>query len=337
MGFFNFSKDIAIDLGTANTIIYVKGRDVVLNQPSIVAIDKENNKIVAVGADAKEMLGKTPKNISVIRPLQDGVIADFKITEKMLRYFIFQVMKHRYLLKPKMVICVPSGITEVEQKAVKDSAMRAGARDVYLVSEPIAAAIGVGLTVSEPSGNMIVDIGGGTTEIAVIALNSIVCENSIRTAGDEFEQAILGMMRKKYNLLIGELTAEHIKHEIGSVFPLKEELTIEVSGRDLVTGIPKTVNVSSVEVREAMTEVVGDIVNAVKKALEETPPQFSNDLVRKGLVLSGGGALIRGLDELLMSETNLPVSVVENPLLSVARGVGKILDNLNKYKDVLIK
>jgi rod shape-determining protein MreB len=337
MGFFNFSKDIAIDLGTANTIIYVKGRDVVLNQPSIVAIDKENNKIVAVGADAKEMLGKTPKNISVIRPLQDGVIADFKITEKMLRYFIFQVMKHRYLLKPKMVICVPSGITEVEQKAVKDSAMRAGARDVYLVSEPIAAAIGVGLTVSEPSGNMIVDIGGGTTEIAVIALNSIVCENSIRTAGDEFEQAILGMMRKKYNLLIGELTAEHIKHEIGSVFPLKEELTIEVSGRDLVTGIPKTVNVSSVEVREAMTEVVGDIVNAVKKALEETPPQFSNDLVRKGLVLSGGGALIRGLDELLISETNLPVSVVENPLLSVARGVGKILDNLNKYKDVLIK
>ena len=337
MGFFNFSKDIAIDLGTANTIIYVKGRDVVLNQPSIVAIDKENNKIVAVGADAKEMLGKTPKNINVIRPLQDGVIADFKITEKMLRYFIFQVMKHRYLLKPKMVICVPSGITEVEQKAVKDSAMRAGARDVYLVSEPIAAAIGVGLTVSEPSGNMIVDIGGGTTEIAVIALNSIVCENSIRTAGDEFDQAILGMMRKKYNLLIGELTAEHIKHQIGSVFPLKEELTIEVSGRDLVTGIPKTVNVSSVEVREAMTEVVGDIVNAVKKALEETPPQFSDDLVRKGLVLSGGGALIRGLDELLMSETNLPVSVVENPLLSVARGVGKILDNLNKYKDVLIK
>ena len=334
MGF--FSTDLAMDLGTANTLVYVRGHGIVLNEPSVVAVDKATGRVRAVGAEAKLMLGRTPDEINAVRPLKDGVIADFELTEDMLREFVQRVQKHKFLVRPRMIICVPSGITEVEKRAVRDSAERAGARDVQLVPEPIAAAIGVGLPVDTPTGNMVVDIGGGTTEIAVIALNGIVNKTSIRVAGDEMDEAIASYAKKAYNMLIGEQTAERIKIEIGSAFPLPEELDMEVKGRDLVRGIPRTLRISSVEVREALQEPVGNIVNALRESLEQTPPELASDIVDRGIFLTGGGALLRGLDLLLREVTNLNIRVADDPLTCVVRGAGTILENPVQYEKVII-
>ncbi len=331
-----FSNDVAIDLGTANTVVHVKGQGIVLNEPSVVAVDNHTHKVVAVGNDAKSMLGKTPDHIPAVRPLKDGVIADFEITEIMLREFIRKAQRKRHLVKPSIVICVPSGITEVEKRAVRDSAQHAGAREVYLVAEPIAAAIGVGLPVSRPSGNMIIDIGGGTTEIAVIALDGIVCDTSIRVGGDEMDEAIVQHIKKTYNLLVGDLTAENVKKTIGSAAPLPEELEMEIKGRDLVAGIPKTLRISSVEIREALREPVMQIVEALKLALERCPPELAADIVDRGIVMTGGGSLLRELETLLKEETNLPINTVDDPLSCVVLGTGKILDNLEYYDKVLI-
>jgi rod shape-determining protein MreB len=325
MGF--LSTDVAIDLGTANTLVFVQGRGIVLNEPSVVAVDRSTDKVLAVGAEAKMMLGRTPEEIVAIRPLKDGVIADFEVTEDLLREFIHKVQKHKFLVRPRIIISVPSGITEVERRAVIDSAERAGGREVLLVYEPIAAAIGVQLPVSSPTGNMVVDIGGGTTEIAVIALNGIVNKTSIRVAGDEMDEAIANYAKKAYNMLIGEQTAERIKIEIGSAFPLPEELDMEVKGRDLVRGIPRTLRISSVEVREALQEPVGNIVNALRESLEQTPPELAADIVDRGIFLTGGGALLRGLDLLLREVTNLNIRVADDPLTCVVRGAGTILEN----------
>src|SRR5690348_11219454 len=334
MGF--LSTDVAIDLGTANTLVWVKGRGIVLNEPSVVAVDRTTDKVLAVGTEAKMMLGRTPHEIVAIRPLKDGVIADFEVTEDLLREFIQKVQKHRFLVRPRIIISVPSGITEVERRAVIDSAERAGAREVLLVYEPIAAAIGVQLPVSSPTGNMVVDIGGGTTEIAVIALNGIVNKTSIRVAGDEMDEAIANYAKKAYNMLIGEQTAERIKIEIGSAFPLPEELDMEVKGRDLVRGIPRTLRISSVEVREALQEPVGNIVNALRESLEQTPPELAADIVDRGIFLTGGGALLRGLDLLLREVTNLNIRVGDDPLTCVVRGAGVILENPQLYEKVII-
>ncbi len=331
-----FTNDIAIDLGTANTLVYIKGKGIVLNEPSVVAVDKSTRKVHAVGMKAKAMLGKTPDRIEAIRPLKDGVIADFEVTEYMLREFINMAQKKRHFIAPRIIICVPSGITEVEKRAVRDSAKHAGAREVFLVAEPIAAAIGVGLPVDQPSGNMIIDIGGGTTEIAVIALNGIVCDKSIRVGGDEMDEALVGYIKKNYNLLIGDQTAEQIKKEIGSAFKLEEELEMEVKGRDLVAGIPKTLRISSDEVRQALQEPVDQIREAVKEALENTPPELAADIVDRGIVMTGGGSLLRGLAELLRDTTNLPINLVDDPLYCVVLGTGKILDDVNSYQDVII-
>jgi len=293
------SNDIAIDLGTANTLVYIKGNGIVLNEPSVVAVDQKTKKVYAVGAEAKAMLGKTPAHIVAIRPMKDGVIADFEITEVMLREFIRKAQKKRFFIRPRVVVAVPSGITEVERRAVTDSAQNAGAREVYLVSEPVASAIGVGLPVDKPSGNMVIDIGGGTTEIAVIALNGIVTDMSIRVAGDEMDEAIVLHIKKAYNLLIGDQTAEHVKMVIGSATKLKKEEEMEIKGRDLVSGIPKTLKISSVEVREALAEPLSQIVAAVRQALEQTPPELAADIVDRGIVMTGGGALLRGIDVLL--------------------------------------
>jgi rod shape-determining protein MreB len=322
-----FSNDLAIDLGTATTLVYVKGRGIVLCEPSVVAIQRGSSHVLAVGDEAKRMIGRTPGNISAIRPLKDGVIADFEITEAMLRYFIKKVQP-RKLNKPLVIIAIPSGITEVEKRAVRDSALRAGAREVFLVEEPKAAAIGVGLPIHEPGGNMILDIGGGTTEMAVISLDGIVVSRSIRIAGDEMDQAVIEHLRKAYNLMIGERTAEEIKIRIGSAYPLEQELTMEVRGRDLVAGLPKMVTITSEEVREALSEPIRAIVEAARQTLEKTPPELSADLIDRGIVLAGGGALLRGLDRLLAEETGLPVHVAESPVLAVALGVGKGLDNI---------
>jgi len=330
------TNDVAIDLGTANTLVYVKGNGIVLNEPSVVAVDNQTRKVVAVGSDAKSMLGKTPDNITAVRPLKDGVIADFQITEIMLREFIQKAQNKRRFVKPRIVICVPSGITEVEKRAVRDSAEHAGAREVYLVAEPIAAAIGVGLPVNRPSGNMIIDIGGGTTEIAVIALDGIVCDTSIRVGGDEMDEAIVQHIKKTYNLLVGELTAENIKKTIGSAAPLPEELEMEIKGRDLVAGIPKVLRISSVEVREALREPVMQIVEALKLALERTPPELAADIVDRGIVMTGGGSLLRELETLLKEETNLPINTVDDPLSCVVLGTGKILDDFDYYAKVLM-
>jgi rod shape-determining protein MreB len=333
-----FSNDLAIDLGTANTLIYVKGEGIVCNEPSVVAVQKDargGRRVLAVGAEAKKMVGRTPGNIVAIRPLKDGVIADFELTEDLLREFVQRVQKHKFLVRPRMIICVPSGITEVEKRAVRDSAERAGARDVQLVPEPIAAAIGVGLPVDTPSGNMVVDIGGGTTEIAVIALSGIVSDTSIRVGGDELDQAIVQFMRKNYNLLIGEPTAEQVKIQIGSAAAVGEEREMEVRGRDLVSGIPKVVRVHSSEIREAVQEPIQQIVDAVRRALEITPPELASDIVDRGIVMTGGGALIRGLDVLLQQETGLPIHLDEDPMTCVVRGVGRILDDPEKYRTVL--
>jgi rod shape-determining protein MreB and related proteins len=333
-----FSNDLAIDLGTATTLTFVKGKGIVSNEPSVVAVQRGNNgvkKVLAVGKEAKEMLGRTPGNIVAVRPMKDGVIADFEVTEAMLRYFITRAHNRRTLVRPRIIICVPSGITEVEKRAVRDSALGAGAKEVFMVAEPMAAAIGVGLPVETPTGNMVIDIGGGTTEIAVIALSGIVSDTSIRTGGDELDTAIVQFMRKNYNLLIGEPTAEQIKIQIGSAAPVGEEREMEVKGRDLVSGIPKTVRVHSSEIREAIQEPIQQIVDAVRRALEITPPELASDIVDRGIVMTGGGALIRGLDLLLSQETNLPIHVDEDPLTCVVRGTGRILDDEDKYWSVL--
>jgi rod shape-determining protein MreB len=330
------SNDVAIDLGTANTLVHVKGQGIVLNEPSVVAVDNQTRKVVAVGSDAKSMLGKTPDHITAVRPLKDGVIADFQITEIMLKEFIRKAQQKRRFVKPRIVICVPSGITEVEKRAVRDSAEHAGAREVFLVAEPIAAAIGVGLPVNRPSGNMIIDIGGGTTEIAVIALDGIVCDTSIRVGGDEMDEAIVQHIKKTYNLLVGELTAENIKKTIGSAAPLPEELEMEIKGRDLVAGIPKVLRISSVEVREALREPILQIVEALKLALERTPPELAADIVDRGIVMTGGGSLLRELETLLKEETNLPINTVDDPLSCVVLGTGKILDDFDYYSKVLM-
>lgn len=331
-----FSKDMGIDLGTANTLVFVKGRGIVLCEPSVVAIQEGTNNVLAVGEEAKNMLGRTPGNIVAIRPLKDGVIADFEITESMLRYFIRKVHNKGFVLqpRPRVVIAVPSGITEVEKRAVEDSAAHAGAREVHLIKEPMAAAIGVGLPVQEPAGNMIIDIGGGTTEVAVISLAGIVFSKSVRVGGDELDEAIIQYMKRTYNLMIGERTAEDIKIKIGSAYALPEELTLEVKGRDLVAGLPKTLTINSDEIREAMAEPISTIVEAVRITLERCPPELSADLVDRGLVLAGGGALLKQLDKLLAEETGLPVHVADDPLSAVAIGTGKVLDELNILKKV---
>jgi len=334
---FNFlSSDVAIDLGTANTLISIKGKGILLNEPSIVALNKHNRKIVAIGHEAKRMLGRTPGDIQIIRPMKDGVIADFEVVEDMLREFIRKVHINRFI-HPRMIIAVPSCITEVEKRAVRDSAEHAGAREVMLIAEPMAAAIGVGLEIHQPVGNMVIDIGGGTTEIAVIALSGIVCETSVRIAGEEMSQVILQFFKRNYNMLVGEKTAEEIKCTIGSAVPQEEEKTLTVKGRDLVAGVPKTTEVSSVEIREALSEPINSIVDAVRLSLEKTPPELASDILDRGIILTGGGALLTGLDERLREETNLPINVAEDPLLCVVRGTGKVLDDIEFYQKVLIK
>jgi rod shape-determining protein MreB and related proteins len=331
-----FSNDVAIDLGTANTLVYLKGKGIVLNEPSVVAVDRTTGKVIAVGKEAKSMLGRTPDEIVAVRPLKDGVIADFEKTEDLLREFITKALRRRTWVRPRIIICVPSGITEVEKRAVQDSAQHAGAREVLLVPEPIAAAIGVGLPVGKPSGNMIIDIGGGTTEIAVMALNSIVNQQSIRVGGDEMDEAIVQYVKKAYNLLIGEQTAEQIKIKIGSAFRLEQEEEMEIKGRDLVAGIPKTMKISSVEVREALSEPLQQIVDALMQSLEKTPPELASDIVDRGIVMTGGGSLLRGIDMLLREATNLPITVAEDPLTCVVLGTGKILDDPTQYEKVLM-
>ncbi|MCR4416714.1 MAG: rod shape-determining protein [Ignavibacteria bacterium] len=337
MGIFNiFSSDIAIDLGTANTLIYIKGKGIVLNEPSIVAFDKNTKRIIAVGNQAKEIQGREHRDVRVSRPLRDGVIADFEIAEGMLRTFI-KMAKGGLLPSRRIVIAVPTGITEVEKRAVRDSAEHAGAKEVHLIAEPMAAAIGIGCDVESPVGNMIIDIGGGTTEIAVIALSGIVTDESIRIAGDEMNNAIVQYFKKNYNILIGERTAEMIKIQVGSAIELPEEITIQVKGRDLVQGIPTSVEVSSEDIREALKEPIDQIVEAVRVTLEKTPPELSADILDRGIMLTGGGALLKGLDERIKLETNLPVHVAEDPLTAVVRGVGKVLENFDKYEKVLIR
>ncbi len=324
-----FSNDIGIDLGTANTLVYVKDKGIVLREPSVVALDTQSRKVRAVGDEAKRMLGRTPGNITAIRPMKDGVIADFDVTEAMLKYFIRKTHNNAFRIAPRVVIAIPSGITEVERRAVKDSATHAGARYVHMIPEPMAAAIGVGLPIDEPAANMIVDIGGGTTEIAIISLSGIVFSKSIRVAGDELDSAIVNYMKRAYNLLIGERTAEEIKVRVGSAYPLDEELTMEVKGRDSVAGLPKTIHITSQEIREALSDPIASIVDAVRSTLERCPPELSADLVDRGFVMAGGGALIRGIDRLLSEKTGLPVIVADDPLSAVANGTGAVLDDLN--------
>jgi len=331
-----FSNDVAIDLGTANTLIWMKNKEIVLNEPSIVAFDRTSKHIIAIGEEAQAMLGKTHKDIKIIRPLRDGAIADFEITEGMLRAFIRKVSLSWQPAR-RVVVCVPSGITEVEKRAVRDACEHAGAKEVHLIAEPMASAIGIGLNVHEPVGNMIVDIGGGTTEIAVIALSGIVTSESIRIAGDEMTQAIVKYFRSNHNILIGDRTAELIKCEVGSAMPLEKEIEIEVKGRDLVSGIPRAIRVSSADIRIALSESVKEIVDAVITLLEKTPPELAADIFDRGIMLSGGGALLKGLDERLKRETSLPVHIAEDPLTTVVRGTGKVLENLNDYSSVLIK
>lgn len=331
-----FSNDLAIDLGTANTVVFVRGKGIVLREPSVVAIHNETKEILAVGSEAKQMLGRTPGNIVAIRPMRDGVIANFEITEAMIKHFIRRVHNRKTLVRPRVVIGVPSGITQVEKRAVRDSAISAGAREVYLMEEPMAAAIGVGLPISNPTGNMIVDVGGGTTEVAVISLSGIVYSKSVRVAGDEMDEAIINYIKRKYNLLIGERTAEEIKIKIGSAYPLNEKQEMEIKGRDLVAGIPKTLLVNDEEIREALAEPIGTIVETVKIALERTPPELAADIVDKGIVMAGGGSMIRGLDLLLREETGLPIILAEDPLSAVALGTGKALDELELLRKVSI-
>ncbi len=337
MGIFDFfSSDLAIDLGTANTLIHVKGKGIVLNEPSIVAYDKSTKRIIALGNKAKEMLGREHKEIRVIRPMRDGVIADFEIAEGMIRAFIKKVSTGMNSAR-RVIVAIPSGVTEVEKRAVRDSAEHAGAKEVHLIAEPMAAAIGIGIDVEASIGSMIIDIGGGTTEIAVISLAGIVTEESIKVAGDEMNNAIVQFFKKNYNILIGEKTAELIKMKVGSAMPLPEELTIQVKGRDLIGGVPKETEISSVEIREALADNVNKIVEAVRQTLERTPPELSADILSCGIMLTGGGALLKGLDEKIRKETDLPVHVADDPLTAVVRGVGKAIENINQYSRVLIR
>ncbi|HEX4906052.1 MAG TPA: rod shape-determining protein [Acidimicrobiales bacterium] len=328
-------RDMAVDLGTANTLVYVRGRGIVLNEPSVVAVNTKDGRPLAVGAEAKRMIGRTPSHIQAIRPLKDGVIADFEICEKMLRYFIHKVHQRRWV-KPRMVICVPSGITGVEQRAVQEAAEYAGARKpAFIIEEPMAAAIGAGLPVQEPTGNMIVDIGGGTTEVAVISLGGIVASQSVRVAGDELDEAIIQYIKKEYSLALGERTAEEVKITLGSAWPLQEELTAEIRGRDLVTGLPKTILTSTEEIREAIEEPVQAIVDAVKVTLDKTPPELAADIMEQGIMLAGGGALLLGLPERLQAETGMPIKIAPNPLHAVAIGSGQCLEAFEALKGVL--
>ena len=334
-----FSSDLAIDLGTANTCVFVKGQGLVLREPSVVAVKKDsrgNKEVLAVGHDAKRMLGRVPGNIEAIRPMKDGVIADFEVTEAMLRHFIAKVHKSRRLVRPRIMICVPTGITQVEKRAVKESAQSAGAREVYLIEEPMAAAIGADLPIQDPISNMVVDIGGGTTEVAVISLAGIVYSRSVRVGGDKMDEAIMTHVKRKYNMLIGETTSEDIKIKLASAYPLAEEETMEIKGRDLVTGIPKNIPITSEEIRKAISEQVDTIVQAVRIALEQTPPELAADIVDRGIVLTGGGAQLKGLDQLQREETKLPITVVEDPLSTVVMGTGKALDNISILKAVCI-
>jgi rod shape-determining protein MreB len=331
-----FSNDIGIDLGTSNTLVFTAGQGVVLSEPSIVAINKLTNKVEAVGSEAKEMLGRTPGHIVAVRPLKDGVIADFDVTEKMISYFIRRANNRRVWVRPRIVIGVPSGITQVEERAVKDTAYRAKATEVYLIEEAMAAAIGAGLPITEPSGNMVVDIGGGTTDVAVISMAGIVYSRSIRVGGTAMDDAIINYIKRNYNLLIGERTAEEIKINIGSAFPVDEELTMDIKGRDLVEGKPKTITITDREIRDALSEVTSSIVESVRMALERTPPELSADFIDKGMILTGGGALLRNLDVRLREETGVPVSIAEDPLSSVVLGVGRILDDLDLLRRVCL-
>jgi len=329
-------RDMAVDLGTANTLVYVRGRGIVLNEPSVVAINTKSGAILAVGAEAKRMIGRTPAHIVAIRPLKDGVIADFDVTEKMLRYFIQKVHRRSFLAKPRCVVCVPSGITGVEQRAVEEATISAGARSAFIIEEPMAAAIGAGLPVHEPTGNMIVDIGGGTTEVAVVSLGGIVTSQSIRIGGDELDESIINYIKKEYSLMLGERTAEEIKMQIASAFPLPDEQQAEIRGRDLVTGLPKTIVVAAEEIRRAIEEPVNAVVDAVKNTLDKTPPELAADIMDKGIVLAGGGSLLKGLDERLKHETGMPIHIADDPLFAVAIGSGRCLEEFESLKRVLI-
>ena len=331
-----FTKEIGIDLGTANTLVYLKGKGVILREPSVVAINNNTGQILAVGIEAKQMIGRTPGNITALRPLKDGVIADFETTQSMLRHFIRKVVGNSPLARPRVVICVPSGVTEVEKRAVVDSAMTAGAKEAFLIEEPMASAIGAGLPVEEPSGSMVVDIGGGTSEVAVISLGGIVVSRSLRVAGDEFDDSIIHYIKKEYNLMIGERTAEDIKVKIGSAFPLEKEETYNISGRDLVTGLPKELKVSSEEIREALKEPVNSVVDSIKFTLEKTPPELAADIMERGIMLAGGGALLKGLDKLINKETGIPVFIAEQPMDCVVLGTGRVLEEIDVLSNVLL-
>jgi rod shape-determining protein MreB len=330
-----FSRDMGIDLGTANSLVHVKGKGIVLMEPSVVAIQRDTKAVLAVGNEAKQMIGRTPGNIVAIRPMKDGVIADFDVTQTMLRHFILKAHR-RTLFKPRVLVAVPSGVTEVERRAVIDATLQAGAREAYLIEEPMAAAIGAGLPVHEPTGNMIVDIGGGTTEVAVISLGGIVTSRSIRIAGDEMDEAIVNYVKRTYNLMIGERTAEEIKIQIGSAYPLNDGESMEIRGRDLVTGLPKIVTITAEEVRKALSEPVSAIIDAIKATLERTPPELAADIMDKGIVMSGGGSLLRGIDRLVSDQTGMPVNITDEPLLGVVRGTGKALEELETLRKILV-
>ncbi|MBF7083718.1 rod shape-determining protein [Desulfallas sp. Bu1-1] len=333
-----FSKDMGIDLGTANSLVYVKGKGIVLREPSVVAIQRDNGQVLAVGEEAKQMIGRTPGNIIAIRPMKDGVIADFDVTQSMIKYFISKALRKRtFLIRPRVVVSVPSGVTAVEERAVREAALQAGAREAYLIEEPMAASIGAGLPVHEPTGNMIVDIGGGTTEVAVISLGGIVTSRSIRIAGDEMDDAIIQHVKKTYNLMIGERTAEEIKIEIGTAYPLEKPETYEVRGRDLVSGLPKTIEITSEEIYKALSEPVSSILEAIKNTLELTPPELAADIMDRGIVMAGGGSLLRGLDRLVSEQTGMPVHLADDPLLAVAYGTGRVLENIDILRKVLIQ
>lgn len=333
-----FSKDMGIDLGTANSLVYVKGKGIVLREPSVVAIQRETGQVLAVGEEAKQMIGRTPGNIVAIRPMKDGVIADFDVTQSMIKYFINKALRQRsFLVKPRVVVSVPSGVTAVEERAVREAALQAGAREAYLIEEPMAAAIGSGLPVHEPTGNMIVDIGGGTTEVAVISLGGIVTSKSVRIAGDEMDDAIIQHVKRTYNLMIGERTSEQIKIEIGTAYLPDAEETTEIRGRDLVTGLPKTLKITSTEIFKALSEPVAAILDAIKVTLEKTPPELASDIMDRGIVMAGGGSLLRGLDRLVSEQTGMPVHMAEEPLLAVAYGSGRVLENIDVLRRVLIQ
>ncbi len=329
-----FSSDLAIDLGTATTLVYVRGKGITLSEPSVVALEKQSNSVLAVGVEAKRMVGRTPGNIVAIRPIKEGVIADFAMTERMLEYFITKSHNRRAFVRPRCIIGVPSRITEVEQRAVRESASQAGAREVYLIEEPVAAAIGAGLPITEPSGNMVVDIGGGTTDIAVISLGGIVCSESVKVAGDSMDDAIMSYIKRRYNLLIGDHMAERVKIEVGSAYPLEQAKTMMVKGRDMISGIPRTVVVNDSEIREALEDPIHSIVNALRTSLENTPPELAGDIIDKGVVITGGGSMLPGLATRFQEETNLPIITVEDPLTSVVYGVGKVLDEIELFRKV---